>query len=830
MSLRILPVFVSSTWIDLQPERAAVKDAVLRLKETQFVGMEHFGSRDETPGDASLVEVEDSRIYVGIFAARYGSGITEAEYRRARGRGLPCFIYFKDDSTIPAEWRETDPVQIAKLSALKQELRASHIIGPDFLNPYDLAARVTADLHAWLFREYLTPILESAARGELPLAQAQALLSDIRDKSALSPTLVSKLTARHQLRAPVGDFIGREKEIAELMATLGGGGSAVISGISGMGGIGKTELALYVADKLRAAYPDAQLVVDMRGTDDPPRDPADALAACIRAFVGLEQKLSDDPGELTRLYRSVLEGKRALILLDNAFDGAQVRPLLPPAGSALLVTSRNAITGMARITLDQLQPPEARELLMGIAALVLPDLADQICYLCGYLPLAIRAAGSLLDVTVDLDPADYSEQLRDERTRLEHIGAEGVDISVEASFNLSYQRLSPEAARVFRQLAVFPGSFEVKAEEAVCADEKHEHLSGLVRRNLVLYSFSTGRYRLHDLVRVFASSRLDGDERAAAELVHATYYKDSLRYAGWLYEQGGDSVRAGLSLFDLERVNIYAGHLWAEQHAQRSRAAMSLCNEYAHVGGHLLFLRQPPRERIRWLEEGLAAARALGERTEEATHLGNLGIIYKNLGEPSRSLDYYEQALVILRETGDRRLEGNVLDSLGVVYKNLGDLGRAIDFYKQRIDLSREIGDLHGEGKTLVNLGNAHTLLMEYERAIEAFERALVIHRQVGDRYGEGKALANLGATYLSSGQPRPALEHLQQGLVISQGIGDSMGKATALINMGSVLKELGDHVEALKCAEASLEIFEQLESPNAERVRAILAGWRGQT
>ena len=168
----------------------------------------------------------------------------------------------------------------------------------------------------------------------------------------------------HQLRAPVGDFVGREKEIADLLATLRGGGSAAITGISGMGGIGKTELSFYVADRLRDAYPDAQLVLDMRGTDDTPRGPADALASCIRAFVGLEQRLPDDTEELTRLYRSVLEGKRALILLDNAHDSAQVRPLLPPAGSALLITSRNAITlpGMkTRVTLDQLQPDEARE-------------------------------------------------------------------------------------------------------------------------------------------------------------------------------------------------------------------------------------------------------------------------------------------------------------------------------------------------------------------------------------------------------------------------------------------------------------------------------------
>jgi hypothetical protein len=119
MSPAILPAFVSSTSIDLQPEREAARDAVLRMRATQFVGMEYFGSRDETTRAASLDEVDGSRLYVGIFAARSGSGITEAEYRRAVERGLPCFIYFKDDATIPDEGREADPAQTAKLDALE---------------------------------------------------------------------------------------------------------------------------------------------------------------------------------------------------------------------------------------------------------------------------------------------------------------------------------------------------------------------------------------------------------------------------------------------------------------------------------------------------------------------------------------------------------------------------------------------------------------------------------------------------------------------------------------------------------------------------------------
>ncbi|HYH84078.1 MAG TPA: tetratricopeptide repeat protein [Pyrinomonadaceae bacterium] len=912
MSLQILPVFISSTWIDLQPERAAVKDAVLRLKETQFVGMEHFGSRDETTRRASLDEVDRSSVYIGIIAARYGSGITEAEYRRARERGLHCLIYFKDDATVSDELRETDAEQTAKLDALKRELRANHIIGPAFVNPHDLAAKVTADLHRWLFDEYVTPLLQGGLRGEVERGEAQALLDAVKDLNALNRDLVAQLKSKgfnvasgdrsvaytgdakqvnihtgdtnvyggsapiiptlHQLRAPVGDFVGREKEIEGLLATLRGGTSAAISGISGMGGIGKTELAYYVAERLRDTYPDAQLVVDMRGTDDPPRDPSDALAACIRAFVGIEQQLPDDAEVLTQLYRSVLEGKRALILLDNASDGAQVLPLLPPAGSALLVTSRRAVTlpRMTRVMLDELQPTEARELLTGIAPRVAADIADRICYLCGYLPLAIRAAGSLLDVTFDLDADEYAAQLGDERTRLELIGKEGVEVGVEASFNLSYARLDADAARVFRGLAVFPVAFEGKAEEAVCEDEKHKHLSELVRRSLVLYNEETRRYRLHDLARLFADSRLSETEQSAGRMRHATQYLKVLEECDELYLQGGEAIKTGLARYDAELRNIEAGQKWACEQSGGDEAAAQLCNAYPNAGVYMLSLRQHPRENIFWLEAALAAARQLQDRAAEGRHLGNLGIAYAALGETRRAVEFHEQALIVLREIGDRRGEGSVLGNLGLAYADLGETRRAIEFYEQRLVVAREIGDRRGEanalgnlgnayaalgetrraiefheqalvidreigdrrgeGQDLGNLGNAYAALGETRRAIEFYEQRLVVAREIGDRRGEGNALGNLGLAYADLGETRRAVEFYEQHLVVAREIGDRRGEGNALFNTSLALDKLGDRAQAIAHGEAALEIYEQIESPYAERVRAKLAQWRGES
>ena len=185
-------IFVSSTWLDLQPDRQAVETALQRMRETKFIGMEYFGSRDETTQRASLDEVDRSQVYVGIFGGRYGSGITEDEYRRARALDLPCFPYFKDEATIPATGRESDPEKAARLEALKKDLRQAHTV-TTFGNPDELAARVTADLHRWLFDHYLTPRLERAARGEMSRSEAQPLLDAIKDWDALPPALVQKL-------------------------------------------------------------------------------------------------------------------------------------------------------------------------------------------------------------------------------------------------------------------------------------------------------------------------------------------------------------------------------------------------------------------------------------------------------------------------------------------------------------------------------------------------------------------------------------------------------------------------------------------------------------
>lgn len=653
-----------------------------------------------------------------------------------------------------------------------------------------------------------------------------------RDKIIhIQQTATGPVNALHQLRAPVGDFVGRDQEIETLIKTLRHGSQVSISGVNGMGGIGKTELALLVANRLATDYPNAQFFINLQGTDANPSAPQDVMATCIRAFLGPEARLPEHLDQLSPIYRSLLSGRRVLLLLDNAADDKQVLPLLPPLGCALLVTSRDAITlpGMDSLTLNPLTETEARELLLEITPRAAPAV-QQICELCGYLPLAIRAAGSLLKITLDLDPLDYAAQLKDERKRLERIGTKGVELGVTASFNLSYTRLTEDAARVFRMLSVFPATFDATAEEAVCADPDHVQLSDLVRRSLLVYETSTKRYRLHDLARLFANERLSAEERAAGQKHHAIHYKDVLSVVNDLYLSGGEELARGLALFDLEWGNILAGHAWVvAQDRTVDEDVARLAIEYPHLGADVLYLRLDPRERIRWQEAALTSARILKNRTSEAYALGNLGNAYGDLRDSRRAIEFYEQVLPIIRELSDRRAEGLLLNNLGLAYTELRETERAIKIYEDRLVIARELRDRRGEGHTMNNLGMAYSYLGQNETAMKFYEQALLIHREIGDRRAESTTLGNLGVVYKTLGDTQHAIELYQQQLTIAREIGDRRGESITRLNMSLALYEVGQRAEAIQCAQQSLTILEQLEDPYASRMRAQLAAWRKQ-
>ncbi|MCH7832752.1 MAG: hypothetical protein IIC55_07765 [Proteobacteria bacterium] len=303
-------------------------------------------------------------------------------------------------------------------------------------------------------------------------------------EQATAPTI----DARHQLPPDLPDFQGREDHIKTLLETFtkaDGGAAAVVSALGGMGGVGKTALAVHVAHRLKGTYPDAQIVVDMQGLSETPLAPEAAMARVVQAFdPGFSPP--EDAAQLAGIYRSVLGGARALVILDNALDAAQVKDLMPPPPSAALVTSRAriALPGAGSIDLDALPPEEAKALLAAVMApeRTLPDgETEALAEACFRLPLALRAAGAYLKGRPDVAVAEYVSDLGDERKRLKLLKYDPAGLDVGAALGLSAKQLQRENADLaarWRMLAAFPAGFNAPAAAAVwgAGDELDEEL------------------------------------------------------------------------------------------------------------------------------------------------------------------------------------------------------------------------------------------------------------------------------------------------------------------------------------------------------------------
>lgn len=711
--------------------------------------------------------------------------------------------------------------------AMESHQKGQARVIPVILQPCDWNTSIFAKLQA--LPKNAKPVIKWKPRDDGFLNVVEGIRKALQDmgisgsRAEKQPFSPPSGVALHQPpRSPEG-FIGRAADLEELTKVVKTG-KVTICSIQGMGGVGKTALALKFTESLASSYPDGQFYVNLRGDSKTPVLPRDAMAHVIRTYDPTAQLPAEETG-VSALYRAILSKRRALLLMDNVRDEFQVEPLTPPAGCLLIVTSRKRL-GLPDVwekNLDVLQPRYARDLLRSIAARrISEETASELAELCGNLPLALRAVGSALKVRVDLTPAAYARKLAD--NRLKNLTA------VDASLQASYDLLPPELQRRFAALSVFPDTFDANACAAVWRvkqEDASDSLGNLIQYSLIGFSPSAKRYRLHDLVRLFASARLQPEQLEVFQELHASYYCEFLERLEKLYLRGNESVTRALDLFDLEWSNIKTGQHWSDLNSANNKVASTLCIRYPLVAKHCFFLRQHPRERIRWLQPALTAARRSNDPANEALALSGLGLAYYSLGDYALAIDYHERHLLIARQLADHSSEIQALGNLGLAYYDLGKNKRAIDYYKQVLKLAQKTRNRRIEANARSGLGLAYFALKKFKLALECHNAHLRIARKIGDLQAQAAGLGNLGLYYSGLGKYDLALKSYQDSLKIARDLRDSLFEAHGYWNISRTYERLKLFQEAIDHAEKALMIYTQLESPEAKEVRQALAKWR---
>ena len=649
--------------------------------------------------------------------------------------------------------------------------------------------------------------------------------------------------APNQLPAALRDFEGRERQVEELVQALRD--EAMAAAICGMGGSGKTALALHVAHRLANESPDGLLFIELGGTSAGPLSAVEALGRVVLSFEP-GARLPDAPDQVARLYRSVLDGKQVLILLDDANDAAQVEPLLRwrAPTTRILMTLREALAllGVPRLELDVMSAKEARALLRGIFGTrqISEAELDVLAERCGQLPIALRVAGTFLAMHPNWTIAEYVSSLSNEGERLELLRIEGAaTLDVAAVLALSASDLAreqPALAGRWQQLAVFSGRFDTTAAAAVWEvpfNDARGALTELLRRAMIRYDPPTRRYHWHAFMRDVACMPLsaagDVGARAALErrlataaLRHAAYYHWVLERSEQLYALGGTATLEGLQMFDRERQQIVAGHAFALAHAGEPTGAKLLA-AYGEAAPYLVNLRLHARERVAWNEAAVAACRQLGDREAEGGRVTNLGNAYADCGDVAGAIRCYEQAVAIARELADRQQESVRLGNLGGAYADRGEPRRAIGYFSDALVLARLCGDRRAEASHLGNLAAAYLALERHRAALQCGRRALACAEEIGDRRGQGVYRANLASVHLCLDEFEPAVELYRQALAIAEEIGDRRGQGYRLGNLALALDGHGDRAAAAGPARQALDLLEELEEEPARQLRELL-------
>ncbi|MEU6428403.1 BTAD domain-containing putative transcriptional regulator [Microbispora sp. NPDC046973] len=715
---------------------------------------------------------------------------------------------------------------------------------------------------------------------------------DVRDDAATAETGPAiEMPRPAQLPAAVPDFTGRAGLVRRLLALLrgeGAGEGVPIAAMSGIGGVGKTTLAVHVAHLADDLFPDGQLYADLRGYGAEPTAPETALVAFLRALGIPMDVIPDGLAERSALFRSLLADRRMLVLLDNARDAEQVEHLLPgSAGCAAIITSRGKLADLpaARLVdLDVMEPEEALSLFAAVAG---PErvaaeraAAMDVVAACGFLPLAVRIVAARLASRPSWTVASLVPRLADERRRLDEMKIG--NLAVSATFALGYGQLDARQARAFRLLSLPAGSgisvFAAAAVLDLTPAEAEDVIESLVDASL-LEAPAPGRYRFHDLLKLFARRQAEDAEEPAARALalrrllgfylasagaaHRLAYEgsaiaDNLTGLGtlghafssadeavaWLsaeaedmfgavaqaYESDGDLLAAADLLLAMEPLlESGTNQREFEQRTSALLAATRRAGERRgelrcrYVLGRVLF----GANRLAEAQAHFLAARTLGEETGDHIVLGEtcnaLAVVAGRRRRHTEALEWFDRATAVHRETGNPA--GEALASCYSARDHLG-LGRpddAIAAAERGLAVFSEIGSGAGVARARYHLGNVLSYVGRLNEAVVHHAECLAFFRASNQRVWEQRVCYRLAATFIAAGRFAEAARHAEQALTVSREITHPYGEAQSLAALGKALAGLGETGRGRDALVKALDIFTRLGSPEADDIRTLL-------
>ncbi len=637
------------------------------------------------------------------------------------------------------------------------------------------------------------------------------------------------------LPSETAEFVGRSDELALL--TSGNGDAPKVIVIEGMPGVGKTALAIRAARAVTEQYPDGVLYLNLRSHDSasPPLDPAEALHCLLRMLNVPATHIPDAIGERTALWRAQLSRRRAVVILDDAGRHDQVRPLLPAAGSCLiLVTTRRKLAdldGARTLTLDMLCVADAVTLFRQIAGEARAQDTDKVTTavgLCGRLPLAIQLAAGRIAQDHPLGLADLTDELSQSPVGLG--GTSAASPEVTSAFDLSYRALEPDHQRLFRRLGMSPcaqASPQAVAALGGCTLAEAEKAIATLLDHHLLAPAPAGQFRFHDLIRGYAAVRAAHDDPEPEQRQAVARLLDYYLYTADKADRILDPFRhrmpvpvtqppaASPALGTEEDAASWLESEWrnilqAAQHAGRHEWKRK-CADLIHALASFLETRAYWDEAIAAHTLALQACRDLADPARLARASLELSSVSQQTGRHEATLPLAQDAAAIYRSLADRRGEAEALDQIGMAHQRAARSREALAYFNEARILYRDAGDHHGVASISSHSGIACWHLGRYPEAMAHLSDALSLYREVGDRRGEAKTLNNLGRIQLYCGYHRDALDGYEKALAIFGEIGGAQNQAILYHNIGGVHHYKGSHEEGLAAYRRALTIYREI-------------------